>query len=212
MAAAGAATASAATTAALAAMAIRTLSPLGLIVVSLGSGRDALAEGVLLVLVRAVLLGERGLVGVALLLAGLGGVDAGLGRRLDGLLGRRRDALAQRVPLVLAGAVLLGERGRVGVAFGLACLGGVLQLGRGDRRGLGDAGSRRLGRALGGVQQLEGLRAHIVLLGPARIAGKIGRRRSRATRICGHCRRREREHRQCCDDKGPTHAELLSRE
>src|SRR5215218_7035403 len=106
-------------TAALAAVANRTLFPLGLIVVVVGlrRGRDALAERVLL---GAPRLGERVRARGARRLARLGGVDAVLGRLLDGVLGRHRDALAERVLVVLVGAVLDGERRGVRVTLGLA--------------------------------------------------------------------------------------------
>src|SRR5687768_851142 len=96
-----------------------------LLVVGLGRRRDALAERVpaapplLRERVRVVALGR---------LAGPGGVDAVLGLVLGGRLGRARDALAERVLAVLVGAVLLLERLTVGVALGLAGVGGVLRL------------------------------------------------------------------------------------
>src|SRR4051812_22099999 len=99
------------------------------VLLSLRLLRDALAEGIRLVLVRAVLLLERGRVGLALVLALLGGIHLRLHLALLGLLGLLvrllRDALAERVLLVLAGPVLLLERGRVGLALGLAVLGRV---------------------------------------------------------------------------------------
>src|SRR4051794_37198681 len=92
--------------------------------------RHALAEGVALVAVRAVLLAERVPVLLALGLAGRGGGDVGVDLVGDGAGGRRlgglRHALAVSIALVLAGAVLLGERGRVGGLLGLARLRRVL--------------------------------------------------------------------------------------
>src|SRR4051794_30009490 len=89
-------------------------------------GGHALPEGVPLVVIRAVLLGERLGIGLALGLAGLGGVDVGLdlsGDRLGGLgLRELGDALPEGVGAVLAGAVLGGERLGIGLALGLARL------------------------------------------------------------------------------------------
>src|SRR5438552_160848 len=88
-------------------------SVLVLLILLLRLLRDALAEGVLVVLVGAVLLVERRLVLVLLGLAVLGGVDlvlVGLVRGCLVLLGVLRDALPERVLVVLARAVLLGER------------------------------------------------------------------------------------------------------
>src|SRR5215210_7786977 len=101
---------------------------LGLVVVLLRGGRlgDALAERVLL---RAVGGLEAGLVLGLQLLADVGGGDAVLGLLLGRLLRLRRDALSVRVPVVVVGAVLLGERGGVGLALGLALLRRVLELG-----------------------------------------------------------------------------------
>src|SRR5436853_882153 len=91
--------------------------------------RDALAEGVRLVLVRAVLLLEGGRVGGALVLALLGGVLLSLHLALLGLLRLSlrllRDALAERVLLVLARPVLRLEGGGVGGTLGLAVLGRI---------------------------------------------------------------------------------------
>src|SRR5688572_14940009 len=84
--------------------------------------RHALAEGIALVLVRAVLRGEGSRVCLALRLALLGGVlDLVCGRCLQLAL-RLRDALAERVLAVLVAAVLGGEGSWVGLALGLALL------------------------------------------------------------------------------------------
>src|SRR6266403_2965025 len=84
------------------------------VLLGLGLGRDALAVGVGLVGVRAVLGLERCGVGRALGLARLGGRDGRLLRGRGLGLGLGRDALAVRVVAALAGAVLRLEGGGVG--------------------------------------------------------------------------------------------------
>src|SRR6476469_9778169 len=83
---------------------------LGLVLLGLGRGGDALAEGVGLVLVGAVLGLERGGVVLALGLARLRGIDVGLDLGGDGLvrlrLGLGAHALAVGVGAVLDRAVL----------------------------------------------------------------------------------------------------------
>src|SRR6478736_3299404 len=108
--------------------------PLAIVVLGLGRLRHALAEGVALVLVRAVLLGKR--LGADLLALGgarlgrrlaLGDLLAvlGVGRGLE-LLRLGRHALAVRVGALLALAVLGGESlGAELLGLGLALLGGV---------------------------------------------------------------------------------------
>src|SRR5215204_3659579 len=97
------------------------LSSLGL-----GELRHALAEGVAVVRVPAVLLAERaGAQLGALRLAGLGRVQGVLARLVRACLRLRGDALAEGVPVVRAGSVVLGERlavmrGRE-VRIGLLC-------------------------------------------------------------------------------------------
>src|SRR5690242_440159 len=87
----------------------------------LGVVRDALAEGVALVVVRSPLVVERLRAHVlALLLAGLGGVDRRLLLLLRLRLGRLRDALAEGVGLVGVRAVLELERGLTLGLLGLA--------------------------------------------------------------------------------------------
>src|SRR5450756_830634 len=72
--------------------------------------RDALAEGVRLVRVRAVLGLEVGRVCLLLCPAGAGGVDRRLVLRLGSRLRLLRDATSERVAAVLVGAVELSER------------------------------------------------------------------------------------------------------
>src|SRR5438132_7831466 len=111
-------------------------SVLVLLILLLRLLRHALAEGVLVVLVRPVLLLEGRRILILLGLAVLGGVDlvlVGLVRGCLVLLGVLRDAPAERVLAVLVGAVLLLERRRVLRALGLAlidriALGGLLLL------------------------------------------------------------------------------------
>src|SRR5438270_5879225 len=98
-------------------------SVLVLLILLLRLLRHALAEGVALVLVGAVLLLEGRRILILLGLAVLGGVDlvlVALVRLGLVLLGVLRHALAERVALVLVGAVLLLEGRRILSALRLA--------------------------------------------------------------------------------------------
>src|SRR4051794_22691562 len=123
--------------------------------------RDALAEGVLLVAVLAVLRRERGLSlrrGAALLLAELGGVQ--LGVLLVGRRGARlgRDAGAHRVAVALplvarrGAGVLGGERGSILGLLLLARLGCVARVLRRLRR-LGGDTRGEIGVGVAGSEQ-----------------------------------------------------------